>query len=68
MKKRELITFDNFIKRSNDVHNNKYDYSLVPSINRKIGKIEIICPEHGIFKQNPYYHINGEGCPKWITI
>ena len=54
-------TLDEFILLSNNIHNNKYDYSLVNYINGET-KIEIICPEHGIFKQTPEKHLIGQGC------
>jgi len=50
-----------FIKRSMDIHNNKYDYSLVEYKNNRI-KIKIICPIHGLFEQTPYKHLIGRGC------
>jgi len=53
---------DIFIKKSNIVHNYKYDYSLIEYINSKT-KVKIICPLHGIFKQKPNDHLNGKGCP-----
>jgi len=53
-----------FIEKSNKVHNNKYDYSLVEYKNNKT-KVKIICIKHGIFKQRPDNHINVKaGCPK----
>ena len=52
-----------FIKKSNKVHNNKYDYSKVNYINNNT-KVIIICPEHGEFEQKPSNHIMGQGCPK----
>jgi len=57
------IRKDNFIKNSNDIHNGKYDYSNVEYISA-ITPVEIICPIHGIFLQNPQYHSRGSGCPK----
>jgi hypothetical protein len=51
-----------FIERSNLVHNNRYDYSLINYINSHI-KINIICKEHGIFTQKPCDHLQGNGCP-----
>jgi len=51
-----------FIDRSNIIHNNKYDYSLVDYKNSKI-KIKIICPDHGIFEQTSRTHLIGRGCP-----
>jgi hypothetical protein len=52
-----------FIKDAKKVHNDKYDYSKVKFINVDT-KIKIICPEHGEFKQTPYTHLTGSGCPK----
>ena len=52
-----------FIKESNDVHNNKYDYTFVDYINNTT-KICIICPEHGEFWQTPKQHLKGCGCQK----
>ena len=52
-----------FIKKSNIIHNNKYDYSLVEYINAHT-KVNIICKEHGLFSQKPYKHYNGRGCTK----
>jgi len=52
-----------FIEKSNKIHNNIYDYSLVNYIN-SYTKVKIICKKHGIFKQNPKDHINSkQGCP-----
>jgi DNA-directed RNA polymerase subunit M/transcription elongation factor TFIIS len=52
-----------FMNKCNEIHENKYDYSLVEYINARL-KVKIICPEHGIFEQRPYHHLNGGGCPK----
>jgi hypothetical protein len=50
----------NFIEKSKEIHNNKFDYSLVKYIgNNK--KVEIICPIHGVFLQTPQHHLKG-GC------
>ena len=58
-------TRESFIQRSNEVHNNKYDYSLLPEIMNTLKlKINIICPEHGEFQQMASDHISGCGCPK----
>jgi len=50
-----------FIRRSNIIHNNIYDYTLSDYKNSR-DKIDIICPEHGIFTQMPYNHLLGKGC------
>jgi very-short-patch-repair endonuclease len=56
-----VIDKDSFIKESNKIHKNKYDYSLVNYKNTKT-KVKIICPTHGIFEQQPNNHIFGKGC------
>lgn len=58
---RKKLTNDEFIKIANEIHNNKYDYSLVEYINSH-SKIKIICQEHNEFKQNPNNHLSGQGC------
>ena len=62
--KRLLV--NDVINISSDIHNNKYDYSLVDYKNNKT-KIKIICPIHGEFKQSPIIHMIGSGCPKCNT-
>jgi len=52
---------DEFVRRANLVHNNKYDYSLSDYKNSR-DKIDILCPKHGIFRQMPYNHLQGKGC------
>ena len=56
MKKLEI---EELLKRFNNIHNYKFDYSLVKYINLDT-KIEIICPTHGIFKQTPRNHFNND--------
>lgn len=56
------ISSEEFITRSNNIHNNKYDYSKVEYVNNKT-KVCIICPEHGEFWQTPKNHLLGQGCP-----
>ncbi|MFW6233256.1 MAG: hypothetical protein ACOC3Z_01185, partial [Nanoarchaeota archaeon] len=52
----------NFINKSNKVHNNKYNYENIIYENSHT-KVNIKCLSHGIFKQLPYQHLNGHGCP-----
>lgn len=54
---------ENFIKESNEVHQNKYDYSKV-DYKGVTTKVKIICPVHGEFYQTPRVHLKGCGCPK----
>jgi len=51
----------NFISISNEVHNQKYDYSNVFYKNNHT-KVEIICKKHGKFLQSPKDHMSGHGC------
>ena len=54
------LTIEEFIIKSNKVHNNKYDYSLVKYKNNHT-PVKIICPIHGIFEQIPNNHFK-QGC------
>lgn len=57
------ISQEEFLKRSIEVHNNKYNYDLVVYVNHST-KVQIICPDHGIFLQSPNNHmIHKKGCP-----
>lgn len=59
---RRLKAASEFITKASNIHNNKYDYSLVEYINSQ-SKVTIICPEHGSWEQKPNNHITGYGCP-----
>lgn len=63
--KRRRLTKEEFIKRANIIHGNKYDYSKVDYKTEK-HKVCIICPEHGEFWQTPDKHLRGNGCPKCV--
>lgn len=56
------LTIGEFIKKSDEIHSNKYDYSLSEYVRTDI-KINIICPKHGIFNQLVNNHLRGYGCP-----
>ena len=56
-------TKDEFIDKSNKVHLNRYDYSLVEYVNNST-KVKIICNQHGVFEQSPSSHLSQKhGCP-----
>ena len=57
-----LITKEEFIKKAQLIHNNKFDYSLV-KIENIYQKVIIIC-EHGRFEQLAYSHLRGHSCIK----
>ena len=52
-----------FIDKAKSIHGDRYDYLLINNVDENY-KVEIICKEHGIFKQNIHNHINGQNCPK----
>lgn len=57
------LTTNEFIKRAVEIHGDKYDYS--PTIYKgKRNVVNIICENHGIFKQNAGVHLSGSGCKK----
>jgi len=59
--KNKKYTHDDFCIKANETHNFKYIYPE-KYINSHT-KIKIICSKHGEFKQRPYEHIQGSGCP-----
>lgn len=65
MIKNNSHNLEKFIEKANIKHNNKYCYSLVNYLNNN-SYIEIICPEHGKFKQLTNNHLSGQGCPKCV--
>ena len=48
----KIISKEKFILISQQIHNNKYDYSLVHNFNNVKEKVKIICPIHGEFEQD----------------
>lgn len=56
-------TKEMFIEQANEVHNDKYDYSLFEYKGTHKKGI-IICLYHNRFLQTPHNHLAGSGCPK----
>lgn len=54
---------EDFVRKAQDIHADKYNYSKVNYINAHT-KVIIICPKHGEFEQEPSNHLKGVGCPK----
>lgn len=52
-----------FIKKSKEIHGDRYDYSKVVYRGSHT-KVCIICSEHGEFWQTPQGHLTGKGCQK----
>lgn len=57
-----------FIQKAKEVHGDKYDYSLLPEGQIKTKqKVQIICPEHGVFWKDFQHHIyRNAGCPECV--
>jgi ssDNA-binding Zn-finger/Zn-ribbon topoisomerase 1 len=56
-------TKEQFIAEARSVHGNKYDYSRSEYLQAR-AKVEILCPQHGPFKQEAWSHLSGVGCPR----
>ena len=57
--------FDRFVEKANLIHNNKYTYPEGQFIKSTKHKADIICPEHGNFRQPFEKHVRrAQGCPK----
>lgn len=61
--KSKSVKFEDFVERANIVHNSAYKY-VEQSYTKGKNKLEIICSTHGIFKQQGFNHLQGNGCPK----
>lgn len=53
---------EHFVNAASDVHKNKYNYEATIYVIDSV-KVDIICPTHGIFRQTPSSHLQGNGCP-----
>lgn len=56
-------TTEDFIRKSSEVHGNRYDYSET-EVTGCYNKVRIICRKHGPFMQSTSNHMNGHGCRK----
>lgn len=63
-KLREIFSLgsDEFIRKSRNLHGDKYGYSMVDYRNSTT-KVTIQCPEHGAFSMLAGNHLAGQGCP-----
>jgi len=61
--RKRTIPFSAVIERFRRTHGDRYDYGQADFVNQST-KIMIICPEHGPFRQRPYVHSSGQGCPR----
>ena len=54
---------DEFIEKAKKVHGDKYTYDNVDYKKTRVD-VDITCPKHGDFLQNPSCHLSGNGCNK----
>lgn len=57
------MTTEDFISKAREAHGDRYDYSHTVYTG-STQEVTIRCPEHGEFRQRPYDHLYGHGCPK----
>lgn len=57
-----LSSNEDFVKKSKQIHGDKYNYSKV-EYKHSDKNVTIICKKHGEFKQKPRTHLAGKGCP-----
>lgn len=55
------LTTEEWIEKAVAVHGDRFDYSLVEYVSAH-DRVKIVCPEHGMFEQKAYSHLNGRGC------
>lgn len=61
--KKKTKTTEQFIKESEQIHGNRYDYSHVKYTGKE-KEVKIICSKHGEFIQKANIHLMGSGCPQ----
>jgi len=57
------LTYESFVAECTALHAGKYAYANAVLVNN-ITELEITCPEHGAFWQQPKLHRRGRGCPR----
>ena len=60
MSRRMLL--QEFINKSNIVHNNKFDYSITKQFKSQMDKVKILCPIHGKIEVSVHNHLQGSDC------
>lgn len=59
---KQSFTTEEFIKKAKQLHGDTYDYSIT-NYDSFSNKVEIICKQHGSYKQWPATHLGGGICP-----
>ena len=60
--KKRSLGQEEFERRANQIHHNKYSYELAVYKEEK-SKVWVRCPEHGYFEITAEHHMEGFGCP-----
>ena len=60
--KRCIVGSYQFATKATTLHKGKYSYTTV-EYTHSLQKVDIICPNHGVFSQTPSMHLQGQGCP-----
>lgn len=61
---KQYSSLEEFIKKAKLIHgDNRYNYNIADYV-RSSKKVDIICPEHGVYKCTPNNHLKGKGCPQ----
>lgn len=58
------MTYEEIVEKANIIHNFKYEYIKSDISEGNKTYINIICKNHGIFKQRVDKHLSGQGCRK----
>lgn len=61
--KSKRLTTEDFIKKSNKIHKNRYNYDKA-IYTGYLNKLTITCKKHGDFEQKPSKHLQGQNCKK----
>lgn len=65
--KKAELSFKSFLEKASVLHDGFYDYSVSKVSYQSVSsKIDIICPQHGIFNTKASIHLSGSGCPNCI--
>ena len=52
-----------FIQKAKVIHGNRVKYNKVGTYKNNRRKVNLVCPQHGVFRQRPKDHLRGQGCP-----
>ena len=59
---RNIKTVPQLVEEATKIHGDKYDYTRIQSFGTLKAYVPIVCPDHGLFKQQVFLHLHGRGC------